>query len=366
MKKIENIWIGAFFFMILGIPLLWILTGRYFDAENYENRVEVSLPEFSFSEIENLPAAYEAYYNDHLPFRNQLIRFDSGLKYTVFQSSTNQNVIKGKDGWLFYNSYADDNPIESYKGMNLFTQEELVQIADNLLHTEQELDKQGTEFVLFIAPNKERIYAEKLPDYYGAPAAYYRTKQLVDYLREETDLQIVYPYEELMQAKENGEQQLYYRLDTHWNFIGGYVGSQTLVQELGAKLPALTELTVTETEPTICDLADQLNLRKFLNTDSDYILSGYDQFGLIADRHEMTGAYEYHCTDGGDERTLFMVRDSFADAMADFVAAAFQKSCMVHYSSYQDAMVVQQKPDIFVYETVERRVGELLQFRVEL
>ena len=360
----QKIWIVTFFVVICGAHLIWFAMKDRFGGENYENRTAAERPSFSFAQAEEFPAAYEAYYNDHLPFRDQLIRLGSGIEYYIFKGSSNQNVIRGREEWLFYNSSLDDNPIEAYKGMALFTEEELARIADNLTHTQTVLAAQGTEFVLFIAPNKERIYAEHMPAYYGAPAENYRAKQLTEYLRENTDIRVVYPYEELMEAKEQSPRRLYYRLDTHWNYIGAYVGCAALAKELGVSMPELSGLTVTETEPTICDLADMINLRALLNTDPDYVLSGYDQHGLVTDRHELTGVYAYHCT-GADPRKLFMVRDSFADAMDDFLASQFDKSVMVHYSSYSHEQALAENADIYVYETVERRVGELLKFRME-
>lgn len=359
----NKIWIIAFLFIICGVQLLWPLLRKHLDNQNYENRVPAERPQFSFAAIEDFPSSYEAYYNDHLPFRNQLIRLGGAIEYYAFHNSSNQNVVRGKDGWLFYNSFQDDNPIESYKGMNLFTQEELAQIADNLTGVKNTLEAQGAEFVLFIAPDKERIYAEKMPDYYGTPAEEYRTKQLIDYLREKTDIRIVYPYEELMEAKQNNPQQLYYRLDTHWNYIGAYVGCMALAEELGVNMPRLDELDIAETEPTLCGLADMIGLRSSMNTDPDYELSGYDTHRLVMDRYELTGVTAYHCTDA-DPRKLFMVRDSFADAMGAFLASQFDESVMIHYSSYTHEQAISEQPDIYVYETVERRIGELLDFGI--
>ena len=366
MKYKMKLWVIAFAFIIFCIPVIWMIAGKYMDDENYENRSIAERPVFSLDTIEDYPAAYETYYNDHLPFRNQLIQLNSRIEYYIFQHSSNQSVIKGKDGWLFYNNLLDDNSVEAYKGMKLFTEEELNCISNNLVQTQKVLQEEGITFVLFIAPNKERIYMENMPDYYGDAAEIYPVKQLVDYLRENTDICVVYPYEELLEAKEKYDQRLYYRLDTHWNYIGAYVGTCALMEALGCDMPPLEELTVTETEPTICDLADMINLRKSLNRDADYVLAGYDTYHLVTDKHDMTGEYIYHCEgEGADKRKLFMLRDSFADAMDDFVASRFNSSYMIHYSNYSPLMVEYEKPDIFVYETVERRVRELLNFKIE-
>lgn len=366
-KKLQRGWILAFVLVLYGIPLLWIVFGGRGEIETYENRVTTKLPVWKVQDgweaFKAYPSAFEAYYNDHLPFRNEWIDLHSRIEYGIFQSSPNREVAAGKDGWLFYNNTLDDNSIEAYKGNDLFTEAELGRIMANLLEGREKLKKNGvTEFVLFLAPNKERIYAEKMPDYYGAPASYYRTWQLITYLRENTDLRIVYPYEELLEAKEKiSPKPIYYRLDTHWNEIGGYIGSLALLKELGVELTPLGDLTITETAPTICDLADMIHMREYLNTDADYVLSGYDSYGMQMEKHDLLGEYVYRC-ENGDERVLFMLRDSFADAMDDYVASRFSRSCMVHYSgNYQEALQREQ-PDIFVYELVERRIGSLLDF----
>lgn len=364
-KSVTKIsWICVFLFVLYGIPLLWLAAGSRTEAGTYENRNAAEMPKLTWREngweaVEAYPSAYEAYYNDHLPFRSQWIYLNSQMEYSLFQSSPNTEVVRGKDGWLFYNNVLDDNSIETYKGMNLFRHEELEQIKENLLSVREELVQNGvSEFVLLIAPNKERIYEEKMPDYYGEPAGEYRTKQLIEYLREHTDIRIVYPYKELKAAKLS--RQVYYRLDTHWNKIGGYVGSGALLRELGVSLTPLEELTITKTEPTVCDLADMISMRAYLNTDADYVLDGYDIYEMQMEEQETAGEYVYRCG-SGDERKLFMVGDSFADAMREYTASRFLRSCMVHYSGAYWEALQREQPDIFVYELVERRVGSLLE-----
>ena len=88
----------------------------------------------------------------------------------------------GKDGWLFYNNQNDGDPLAQYKGKCLFSNEELELIADNLSVTQVNLAKEGREFVLFIAPNKERVYSEYMPEYYGEPAEIYAALQVITYL----------------------------------------------------------------------------------------------------------------------------------------------------------------------------------------
>jgi len=357
----QKMWIACFFIIICCAPVLGPVLAKNTEETNYENRLKAPKPEFTVSGIETYPAEYEAYYNDNLPYRDALIDIDSSLKYFLFASSSNSEVLVGRNNWLFFNNLMDDNCVECYKGMHLFTDEELARIKDNLCQAKAVLDGEDMEFILFIAPNKERIYWENMPDYLGEPAEQYRTKQLVEYLRENTDIPVVYPYEELMEVKERYGQKIYYRLDTHWNEIGGYVGSDALLRQLGLQLPQIEELTIETVPPTICDLADMVHLRDEINTDVDFVLSGYNAYNMVMDEHDVMGIYRYHCQ-GADDRKLFMVRDSFADAMDDYVGSRFNESCMVHYKTYTPDLLLQEDADIFVYETVERRVGSLLDF----
>ena len=74
---------------------------------------------------------YDNYFNDQLPFRNNLIKLNSWIDYFVFDRSVNSKVIIGKDNWLFYDNKDDGDPIGCYQGNNLYTEAELQEIAEN-------------------------------------------------------------------------------------------------------------------------------------------------------------------------------------------------------------------------------------------
>ena len=111
------------------------------------------------------------YYRDHLPFREQLIGLYARVNRALFdRDSSVTTVAFGKDGWFFHNNVNDGDPIATYRGEDTLTTDELRQIVSNLRRTRDNLKAQGIEFALFIAPNKERVYSEYMPDRYGAPA----------------------------------------------------------------------------------------------------------------------------------------------------------------------------------------------------
>lgn len=368
MKTISKKLYITLFIVALCLPwFCWALFGKYMDNVNYENRDMVSKPVFQIDTYGSYASDYELYFNDNLPFRNWLISLNSRLKYYLFHSSANDDVIVGKEGWLFYANADDGNPVACYQGLNLYEEGQLQEIAANLTCIDKYLKKKGIEFVVFVAPNKERVYPEMMPEFYGKPAEEYAALQVVDYIKTYTDVRVVYPYEELMKAKEKlGDRILYHKADTHWNYLGAYVGSTALLRELGIEMPEITgnQISISEIENIQGDLADMLNMGKdFQNKESDYMITRFDDHEVVNDEWEFFNHIVYHST-GADERKMYMVRDSFCSAMSAFLGSQFNDSCMTHYSSYCYSDFLSQFPDIFVMEVVERSIGTLGTFDI--
>ncbi len=355
--------IGSWILMIAFVVIICLSWGIWFFAQpladntNYENRQKAEVPELSLSTYRSFPTLFTSYLSDRIPFRNELISLNSSIDYYVFHKSTSDYVLPGKDGWLFYVRESDGDPLSCYQGTNLYTEEELQLIADNCLQFREVLKEYGIEFVLYFAPNKERIYYENMPDEYGLPADNYGVLQLVNYLRENTDLRVVYPYEELMEAKEQTEYNIYYKTDSHWNQIGGYVGSAAMLKELGIDMPSLTadEIAITEGDATSGDLAQMLYLSKQMKgVDHNYEVSGYDSHQMQITAYDFSAAITAEADETADLRRLYVIRDSFSTAMVPFVGSQFQSTCFRHLSTYTFDDLINYEPDIVVYELVER------------
>ena len=342
--------------------ILWFPLSRFVDTSNHENRGLHEMPRItSVEDYREFPKKFEWFLDDHSPFRNQLITLNNGIDYFVFGEG-NDRVAAGKDGWLFYCDSADGNPIACYQGGNLLMDVHLRQIAENCVRQRDYLAERGIEFVIFVAPNKERMYPEYMPDRYGAPAEEYKALQVVNYLRENTDLRVVYPYEELMAAKAALPEEIYYKTDTHWNYIGGYIGARALLRELGIGMPPPEELTVTPAGEKEGDLSHSLGLEKFLKS-AEYTVEGYDAHGAES-LGEFDDVYAYRA-EGADPRKFYAIRDSFFVSMVPYIHSQFSESHSKYYLSYLYKDFAEQKPDIFVYECVERYIDGLSTFSVE-
>lgn len=363
-KKKAAGWLICFALLLLMPRAVWMAAADSFATDATENTVTTAVPKLNKENYLSYAASLENYYNSNVPFRSQLVTLNSLMDLKIFgEKSINDKVVVGDNNWLFYSAESD---IEDYKGSNLFTEQELAVIADNLLTSRTFLDNRGIEFVLFMAPNKETIYGEEnLPSYYKK-GELTRIDQLVQYLEENTDIRVVYPVEEMRAHKD--DWSLYWHYDTHWNAAGGYIGGSALLKELGIEMPPAEEMTFTEDDFSGYDLARMMNLQEYyeerMPKDMNYIVTGYNGNNLQAVSIDDATALVYH-SDAPDERKLFMVRDSFAGGMAGVLASNFRDSYMAHWNGFfEQSMVDEQDPDIFVLEVVERRLDYLYTFRL--
>lgn len=346
MRRKAILWIVVFAMIFASPFITYSFLEQYLDSANYENREITEKPVLTRENFASYPEEYELYFNDNIPYRNQLVRLNSGLDFFAFHDSASENVVIGKNGWLFYTG--PGNPVEQSTGKTALTDGDLAVLAGRLMLVKNYMEAQGTEFVFFIAPNKESIYTEELPDCYPVAADYTEVMQLVDYLRENTDIRVVWPYEELLKAKEDSGLYLYSHFDTHWGNTGAYVGAKALAKELGIEMPVLTALSVEGVLVSSGDLARMLNLT-VPNGDVEYNIEGYE----VSDGNEGASFMEFHNAEG-DARTLVMRRDSFGARLSKVLQHEFQDMYVSQSKNDTD-----READIFVYEIVERNIRDI-------
>lgn len=362
-KKSAMVWLCLFALLFILPPLTWPLLKPLFSGENRENRNLAEKPALTSENFESFPAEYEAYYNDALPFRNQLIRLNNTLQYFLFRQQDINGVAIGRDGWLFYCSEEAGNPVNQSLGCWHFSEEELQTMAESMQTTKDSLAERGIEFVLFIPPNKETIYMEKLPSYYEQQDEYTATDQLTDYLRAHTDVTVVYPKEELLVYKaKHPDRQLYLKLDSHWNNLGAYIGTRSLAKALGIEMPAPEELAMKEIQKNTGDLATVMNAA-VTDVDTDYELFGISPYTAEKLKEDAESELVYTAP-GADRRHVFVARDSYSIALAPIFAAQFEKSTFVHHTLYSQDKVLASDADIYVLEIVERNEYQLPMYAV--
>ena len=362
--KKENIiaWIIVFIFLICIPCLFWPLLKPFVSSRsNNENRVVSELPCLTKETIFEYPVLWETYFSDNLPYRDILIETDAALSYYFLGESVSEQVIVGEEGWLFY-----EGELADYKRNNLYSQEELEKIKNDVLETQRYFDEKGIKFIIFIAPNKVSVYGESyMPQYIKRYNDINRTQQLVEYIKENTDVTIIFPEKELKEMRElYSDKQLYFRLDTHWNYLGGYFGVKELFEKLSIKIADYSELKIQEVnEPCFFwngyDLANMMGMTNILTEDVNYIIEqptdvDITYIGDVRKDVEVFNTFTRSYSNALDERKVFFCRDSFGEAMMPFLTAHFKEVYSPHVATMSQKQIEKENPDIFILEIVER------------
>lgn len=347
------------FLVLLMLPnLLGLAAGPMAWNKSGENRALAKPPELTRANLKYIPSQTEDYIGDHAPFRSLWLNAYAAVNLCLFGSIDNTGVITGgEDGWLFYTG---ENTVNEMLGIDLFTQEELEEILQKLLAVRERFLEDSRNFVLFVAPDKEKIYRDFLPDCYENQTGTSKAGELVRYIREHSDIKVVYPVQELEASAD--DFPMYYKTDTHWNRLGAYVGSQSLVEALGGETQPWEELNIEMQEREPGDLAligHVLNL--FENDPEPYYTGYYDEaeIDLLEEDLSGSGLRRTRTEHAPDSRSLTIVRDSFGDGMNLVLCRYFSEVTCINWEKIQQVDMTSHQSEIFVYEVVERWVDRM-------
>ncbi len=356
-------YISILILCFLPLPAFFLLY-PVLDTSNRENRELAGPPVAELSRIQELPSQIEAYFTDHLPFKNQLATLQGLLDYHVFKSAVSGSVLVGKEGWLFYkgSQLNGEDPLADYQGANLFTEEELAQIRLRFQEAKEYLESRGTRLLVLLPPNKERVFSDQMPLLYGEVSEECRLSQTARTLKE-LGITVIEPLDALREAGADREGlPIYFRYDTHWTRPGAYLAASLLDEELGYSLPELDTVEMAKGEPFAEDLAIQIGLAGILKDDPIYNPYGFSPHqSQIVVNETLTEMDGHADTDGGN---ILLIGDSFSTLMFPYLACHYQNAHMVIYYDYDETYLDTYAPDVVVLEVVERYLGNLPRFSI--
>ncbi len=351
-------------FCILPLPLS-LLLDPYLDHTNRENRVLAGAPSLASGKLSEFPSEFNAFFTDHLPYKNELALLGGLMDYRVFRGSAGGSVAGGDEGFLCYkgSQLNGEHRVADYLGTSLYTEEEASEIARRFTEARDYLKEQGTDFVVLLAPNKERVYSDYMPKSLGQVSfhcRYYQVKELLENagIKVFAPLQVIRDYRE-----EHPEKPMYFRFDTHWTRLGAYLAAKELDQYLGVSMPSLTELPLAEGEPFSEDLANQMGLSGILQDVPVYNPYGYSPYQLEVQVNDLVTEMK-GCSSIDNGKGLLLIGDSFSTLMFPYVACNFERSRMVIYYDQNEQVLREASPDVVVFEIVERYLGNLTRFSI--
>ena len=318
-------------------------------TQTTENKKMTEWPVFFQESGINIHFFEEAgnYFSDHFAFRQELVEADAQIRSNVFEVSAVDSVIVGKNDWIYYEATLDD-----YQHKNGVSERMLFNIAHNLSLMQQYTETLGKTFLFTIAPNKNSLYDENMPERYRYQIAENSdAERLKPWLeREQVN------YLDLFDLFEQQEEVLYYARDSHWNQKGAVLVYQAMMEACGLDYEDYEALGY----DVVKDYFGDLNLMLYPlgakpEEDARYRKEfnwSYVQGADVTDQYIQTT-----CAEG--KQNLLMYRDSFGNSMIPYMAQTFSQAAFSQIVPYPMTDLITAAPDVVILEKVERHLQTL-------
>ena len=354
MKK--KLAVAIIFIVILVLPMVsWPIVSLFDLPTVEENREKAKFPEFG----NDVFSQFDEYFADRAPYRDLLIKLYKSVERALkllyentlpheddvdYYTEVN-NAIFGKEDWLFYKG---DNSIDFYKGTNLPTEAELKDYVERAEKVNNYFKAQGKQFVILIAPNKEQMYSEYMPEGIKVVSETKRADVIYDYFTKHSDVTVVYPKAELLAVKKN--YVTYYKQDTHWNNYGGYVGAKAILDALNI---SVGDVEITETQYRGGDLATMATMDGALYTAYNVLYRSE-----ISLKYTVSTTYESVIESSNTNgKHLLLLGDSFREAMKEVLAKEYESSIVNHRDTFNvdnDFSEAFDAASTVIFQAVER------------
>ena len=289
------------------------------------------------------------YFTGNFAFRNELVTVDSAILSSVFHTSAKDSVVKGSDGFLFYGSTMDD-----YLGKTTLSELELSEIAYNLALMQQTLKDDGIRFVFTVAPNKNSLYPQFMPQRFRTDVQNRNFTRLLPYL-DKAGVQYVNLHEHFLSQ----DEVLYHRTDSHWNNMGAAQANELLLSAVGKTATDYSRIEYETRRDMTGDLFRLLYPAKKGTEEEIY----YQKENTYRYVHEISSTYDQRIMteNPAKEGSLLMFRDSFGNSLLPFTADEYGAGFFSRAIPYQVYRAYDRKADTVIAEIVERNLSHLQQ-----
>ena len=343
MKKFGSLLYIALFLLLLLLPVLGLAV--FGEAQPSANEIltprpRLTEPDGSFNAA--FLSDFSDYIGDRFALRQEFVTAWAWLNARLLHTSVEEQVVLGQDGWLYNAETLDD-----YMGRGL-TDGQLQSAARNLALMAEYAESRGAAFLFTLAPNKNSLYPERMPDYIPAGSGS-NASRLPAFLAVEG-----VPYADLFAAFRGQDEVLYYETDSHWTNRGAALAADRLLAALGrdrayfaGPFPAPAE--------HLGDLYEML-YPAGKRTEADVSMA----FRYSTDRDPNGGdaiSIRSHSEGSG---SLLCYRDSFGAALYPYLAEDFGEALFSRQAAWDLTRIGELSADTVLLELVERNIPWLL------
>ena len=279
---------------------------------------------------------YEAYLSDQFPRRDGWVQLQTGVS-RLFGKRESNGVYFGKEHYLLEKYTEEDFEAERM-------QTNLEALADFAKHASERADVK-----VMMVPTKTWVLQEKLPTF----ASTYDEQIFYDALERQfgkSGSEILIPVEQVLQA--HSDEEIYYHTDHHWTTLGAWYGYGAYVEATGGNLENVLEKHDFELVCSDFYGTSYAKVNQAAQADEIYVYEPKETLTVVYNMGEKTtdslfemehldSKDQYRVFTGGNQavleiaggtkngKTLFVIKDSFANCMLPFLVEDFEKVVVV-------------------------------------
>ncbi|MDO5329666.1 MAG: hypothetical protein Q4E88_06220 [Coriobacteriia bacterium] len=290
------------------------------------------------------------YFEDHFAFRPQLVTANAVLRNILFKDSGTDQVVVGKNGFYFFSGTMDD-----YLGKNDLSDRDLKSIANNLAIMQNYVESNGSKFGFTISPNKNTLYPYFMPYYYLQTQKQHNIERLQPYLEQKG-----VHYIDMFKIFDN-EDVNYLKEDSHWSNKGALKAANTLLPYFD-KEPLYPEKWVARNDRD-GDIYAMMYPSIIGKEKEDYAVGYNDKNDLCGDNWKFNKGKTVEdslvITNSNSDKSLYMYRDSFANALIPYLSSVYGKAFYSKLIPYDMVAAVNNKSNDVLIERAERHLSYL-------
>jgi alginate O-acetyltransferase complex protein AlgJ len=316
------------------------------------------------------PGAYNAFdlwFADRVGFRYPLIYAGTNFHIGLLHRPLDRHIVFGREGWMYWTDDRDTAPatMADSRGKLRFTPAEVKRIDAQLRAEHDRFAACGIASAVFIAPNKQSIYAEFLINVEsGVPTT--RLDALTQELSGPAQDMLIDPRPIMRTAKRShAPVRLYNKTETHWNGLGAFYGYLAIVEKIAPmiklanrELASLDNYKITAGPYGGGDMATRVLFSPWRFADDNVSLTPKLPIAGPGEV-QIDRTHFIHRNPRGMGR-IVLFGDSFATYLVPFLGQHFAEVHRYVGEEFNSSVVARHRPDVVLFETLESYAPRLL------
>ena len=296
------------------------------------------------------------YFSDNFAFRQELATADAILKSKLFFTSNNEKAIVGKNEWLYFNGSLKD-----YFGRDIMNDREIYAAAKTISLMQEYAESKGCDYVFTVAPNKNTLYPDNMPDNYLAAETETNIERLRDKLSEtQTADGEAVNYVDLQSAFLSQDKVLYHKWDSHWNNEGATLACDRILSSIGKEHYDYSNEPYTVEKNHNGDVW-QLIYPSWDKKDENVIYQKEHDYTYVNPVESVEDMFIVTACEG-KEGSVVMFRDSFGNALLPYVADEYGSGVFLKGMPLNVQQIEISSATTLIYEVVERNIPNIISY----